>query len=143
MIGVGLAMFRSLKARLFAVSLVLPLLAFATATGGYWLRCRVTGAMLDACCCGAEEQASSDAPTSTTVSQADCCDRVERHVTPSVAEVTAAETGTPCVTVGVIALESSPIDLLSAPAQIRVTVRSSLGPPTARLRLIAKSTLLI
>ena len=135
-------MFRSLRTRLLAAALLLLLVAFATATGGYWLRCRVTGAALGSCCCGEEDRASATPPT-TSVSSADCCDRVERHVAPSVGELTVAQTAGPEASVGVLPLESASFDLVSAPAQTRVTTRDSLGPPTTRLRLIAKSTLLI
>jgi hypothetical protein len=145
MIAVIRTMFRSLRTRLFAAALLLPLVAFATATGGYWLRCRVTGAALGSCCCGEEDRASATPPT-TTVSEADCCDRVERHVAPNVAELTGAETAAPPAPVGVV-LFHDPSEgsggLVSAPALARLRARPSLGPPTARLRLVAKSTLLI
>jgi hypothetical protein len=137
-------MFRNLRTRLFAAALLLPLIAFATATGGYWLRCRVTGAVVDACCCGDEAQASQAAPNAT-VSEADCCDRVDSQIAPTVAELTAPETGLPAATLSVLPAQGgdASIDLVSPPAQARATARSSLGPPTSRLLLIAKSTLLI
>jgi hypothetical protein len=131
-----------LRTRLFAATLLLPLLAFATATGGSWLRCRVTGEALSACCCADEAQDAATTPT-TSVSSADCCDRVERHVAPNIGEVTVAQTAAPEVSVGVLPVEVTSIELASAPTQTRVTAQTSLGPPTARLRLIAKSTLLI
>jgi hypothetical protein len=138
----SVTMFRSLRTRLFAAALLLPLLAFATATGGSWLRCRVTGEALSACCCAGDAQDAATTPT-TSVSSADCCDRLERHVAPSVGELTVAQTGAPEGSVGVLPVEGASVALVSAPTQTRVTVRVSLGPPTTRLRLIAKSTLLI
>jgi hypothetical protein len=128
--------------RLFAAALLLPLIAFATATSAFELRCRITGAVLDDCCCGDADQ-SRPPPATTTISQADCCDRLERHVAPSFAELTAPETATPVRAVFPLPFEAASIDLVSARASVRATARSSLGPPTARLRLIAKSTLLI
>jgi hypothetical protein len=137
-------MFRRLRTRLFAAALLLPLIAFATATGGHWLRCRVTGAMVEACCCGDEaEAAATPEATTTTVSESDCCDRVERQIAPSFAELTATETGAPDAAASALPFEDVSIDLVSAQPQTRATARSSLGPPTSRLRLIAKSTLLI
>jgi hypothetical protein len=128
--------------RLFAAALLLPLVAFATATGGHWLRCSVTGAVVDACCCGGDADGAATTPT-TTISERDCCDRVDSHVSPSVAELTAAETAAPDAASAALPLEAASIQLVSAPAQPRVAARSSLGPPTARLRLLAKSSLLI
>jgi hypothetical protein len=135
-------MSRRLSARLAAAALLLPLVAFATATSGHWLRCRVTGAVVDACCCGDEAEAAT--PVTTTVSEGDCCDRVEHQVSPSVAELTAAETAAPDATAHAIPpFEGVVQGPVSAPPQPRAMARSSLGPPTSRLLLIAKSTLLI
>jgi hypothetical protein len=135
-------MFRSLRTKLFAAALLLPLIAFSTATGGHWLRCRVTGAVLQACCCGDEAQPAATPPTAT-VSQADCCDRIEHRVSPSVAELTVAERAAHDAAGLTPSVEQVSIELISAPPRRRVEVHSSLGPPTGRLRLIAKSTLLI
>jgi hypothetical protein len=142
-------MFRNLPARLFAAALLLPLIAFATATDGHWLRCRITGAMVveasDVCCCGAEAAAPAT-PPATTVSEADCCDRVESHVSPTVAEPTVVRTAAPDAASFALALVDGldvSIELVSAPPLARGPARTSLGPPTTRLRLIAKSTLLI
>jgi hypothetical protein len=134
-------MSRRLSARLAAAALLLPLLAFATATSGHWLRCRVTGVVVDACCCGDEAETST--PTTTTVSEADCCDRVEHQVSPTVAELTAAETAAPDATAHALPFDGVALEPVAAPARPRATARSSLGPPTSRLLLIAKSTLLI
>jgi len=135
-------MFRSLRTKLFAAALLLPLIAFSTVTGGHWLRCRVTGAVLQACCCGDETQPAATTPTAT-VSQADCCDRIEHRVAPTVAELTVAESAARDAAGLTPSVDQVSIDLIAAPTQLHVELRSSLGPPTGRLRLIAKSTLLI
>jgi hypothetical protein len=133
-----LATANTLRARLFAAALLLPLLAFVTATGGYFQRCKLTGAVVDACCCGDEDQGST--PPGTTVSQADCCERVERRVASSVAELRAPDPA--AAEVALVALPAASASI-AKPAPVRVTARGSLGPPTSRLRLLAKSTLLI
>jgi hypothetical protein len=124
-----------------AAALLLPLIALATATSGYAMRCRVTGAVFDACCCG--DDAAATTPPATTVSEADCCDRVERHVAPTVAELTAPAPAAPDAARIALPFEAASLELVSAPARARLATPSGLGPPTSRLRLIAKSTLLI
>ncbi len=137
-------MSRHVRMRLFAAALLLPLVAFATATGGSWLRCRLTGAVLDDCCCAGEaaEAQPSKAPAPATVSEADCCDRVIRSVAPTVAEL-AAPTAAPHVSVLALSLEGPAAEVAVTPVGVRAVARSSLPPPTARLRLLTKSTLLI
>jgi hypothetical protein len=145
MLVFGRAMSRRLQTRLFAAVLLLPLVAFATATSGAGLRCRITGEVLNACCCadGGDDAAKADAPT--TVSAADCCDRVMHEVTPTTAEVSAPERSltehaTPLPT---LALDISAIAVESSPIRTRSESRANLGPPTVRLRLLSKSTFLI
>jgi hypothetical protein len=140
MIAGVVVMIRSLRTRLLAAALLLPLVALATATSGHWLRCSVTGVEMAACCCDGQD-ATTQAPPTTTVSQGDCCDRVERNVAPTVAELTLAETGAPPAAIVALPREGTSNELVSAPTPVRA--RTSLGPPTSRLRLIAKSTLLI
>ena len=138
-------MFGHLRTRLFAAALLLPLVAFATATGGSWLRCRLTGAVLDNCCCSGDE-AAAKTPATATVSEADCCDRVIRSVAPAVAELqatTAAPDVFPDLSVGMLALEGPATDDVVAQGRVHAVARGSLAPPTARLRLLTKSTLLI
>ncbi len=136
-------MFRHLRTRLLAAALLLQLVALATATGGSWLRCRLTGAVLDDCCCGGDG-AASPAPATATVSEADCCDRVIRSVAPAVGELTptttaARDAGTDLM----VAVERPATDVVVADARVRAVARGSLAPPTARLRLLTKSTFLI
>jgi hypothetical protein len=134
-------MARLLRMRLFAAALLLPLVAFATATGGHWLRCRVTGAVLSDCCCGAIEDAPS--PAATTVSEADCCERVVRSVTQTVAEMSASTAQGPVAPLGVLALATPSAEIGTACAAVGAVGRRGLAPPTAQQRLVAKRTLLI
>jgi hypothetical protein len=140
-------MSRRLPRRLFAALLLLPLLAFATATSGVGLRCRITGALLNACCC---EQAGAGSPAGdvpTTVSAADCCDRLVRVAPSATAELRAPErlvrsfpARAPLPTV---ALPGLLLAVDAAPAWARADARAHQGPPTVRLRLLSKSAFLI
>lgn len=135
---------KSLRARIFAAALLLPLIAFATATSGNWLRCRMTGEMLSACCCGSgEETPPVDSPP--TVSEADCCDRVVQSVTPARAALTVAMQVRPdqSAALDVIPLVGPATDIASARVAVRADTRASIGPPTVRLRLVFKSAFLI
>jgi hypothetical protein len=132
-----------LRTRLYAAALLLPLVALASATGGQWLRCRVTGAVIEACCCDEGDAAAPQAgPTVATVSEADCCDRVIREVTPPLAELGAQPTTAPRPALAVVPLAGGALAVGEAPP-VRVETRRSLAPPTAQQRLITKSTLLI
>jgi len=130
-----------LRTRLYAAALLLPLVALASATGGQWLRCRVTGAMIETCCC-ADADAAQASPTVATVSEGDCCDRIVREVAPALAELVPATTMAPRIVVGVVSLAGGAIAVADAPP-VRVEARRILAPPTAQQRLITKSTLLI
>src|SRR3954451_5277355 len=95
-------------ARLTAGALLLPLLALSIAAGGLWMRCRITGALTEACCCAGDDGGGPRAPV---VSEADWCDRVvaaapdqaserTRHdprAAPQVAPVAYAGAGQPAV----------------------------------------------
>ena len=135
----------SLRTRLFAAALLLPLIALATATSGVGLRCRITGEMLSACCCDGADGAAAKAPPIATVSEADCCDRIVRDVTTAPAELSATpnalpdhETPVAHVAFQVQIDDPSPSVFLS-----RSEPRASIGPPTVRLRLVSKSSFLI
>ena len=138
------AMLRSLQTRLFAAVLLLPLVALATATSGIGLRCRITGEVLDACCCGHAAEDSANARP-TTVSAAGCCDRVVRDVTATAAEASAPLQLLPEPATPMPAFTADVSRLVADTAQVRARPesRASLGPPTVRLRLLAKSTFLI
>jgi hypothetical protein len=135
--------------RLIAAILVLPVVVLASATGGDWLRCRLTGQILTACCClGDDVIASSNSGATVsgaTVSNGDCCDRVEKNATAVAADL---RTDTKLVVeqiavVAAVAL-SGPAPSFVAPPIVRTDASpTSLGPPTVRLRLLAKSTFLI
>jgi len=145
MLGLIHFMHTRLHTRLFAVVLLLPLVALATATGGVGLRCRITGELIDACCCddGTGDAAKADTPA--TVSAADCCDRVVREVTSTTAEVSAPERLIPAhaTPLPAFVLDISMVPADSSPIQPRSELRESIGPPTVRLRLLSKSTFLI
>jgi hypothetical protein len=138
------ALSHSLRTRLFAAVLLLPLIALATATSGAALRCRITGEVSSACCCDGGENAAAKAAPVATVSAADCCDRIVRDVT-----TVPAELSTPSVLpeqttrVAHVAAEVPAIDLLPSVFASRSETRARTGPPTVRLRLLSKSSFLI
>jgi hypothetical protein len=133
----------SLRARLLAATLLLPLLALATVTSAAGLRCRITGAVLSACCCDRASEPVAKAAPGATVSEADCCDRLVRDVTTVPAEVSPAPSALPdeATPVAFVAFEPSALELVSSAPSSRL--RTSLAPPTVRLRLVAKSSFLI
>jgi hypothetical protein len=135
----------SLRARLFAATLLLPLLALATVTSAAGLRCRLTGAVLSACCCDRDSEPVAKAASVATVSEADCCERLVRDVTTSLAEVCPASSALPdqAMPVAFVAFEPSALDLVSSALSSRSETRTSLALPTVRLRLVAKSSFLI
>jgi hypothetical protein len=138
------AMTRRSRTRLFAAVLLLPLVAFATATSGFALRCRMTGAVLGACCCG-DDGETSQAEAVATVSQASCCDAVIRNVSVAPVELTAPPSAGPDQTApaAFVASVDSTADHDPSALSPRSEARASIGPPTVRLRLLAKSTFLI
>jgi hypothetical protein len=142
MLDVIRALSHSLRTRLFAAVLLLPLIALATATSGAGLRCRITGEVSSACCCDGGEGAAEKAAPVATVSEADCCDRVVRDVTTAPAEL-----GTPSVlpdqTTPVAHVAAAAADGPPSAFSSRSETRSRTGPPTVRLRLVSKSSFLI
>jgi hypothetical protein len=138
------AISNSVRRRLLAAALLLPLVALATATGGFGLRCRVTGEVSSACCCdrGQNEAAKAEG---ATVSPADCCDRVIREATSTPAEANGPSRALPEQTapVAYLAFEAPPADVVSSALSVRSETRASLGPPSVRLRLVSKSAFLI
>ena len=135
------ALSHSLRKRLFAAVLLLPLIAVATATSGFGLRCRITGEMSSACCC---DDAAAKVTPVATVSEADCCDRVVRDVTimPAVLSTTdlLLDQTTP---VAYLVVRVAAVDVPQPIVAPRSEARSRLGPPTVRLRLVSKSSFLI
>ncbi|HVZ73842.1 MAG TPA: hypothetical protein VHJ20_15790 [Polyangia bacterium] len=123
--------------------MLVPLVAIATATSGVGLRCRITGEVIEACCCDDAGGAATKADQPATVSEADCCDRVAREVTATTAEPSAPQPLVPdhATPLPVIAIDALPPE--RAPARAWSESRSSLSPQTVRLRLLAKSTFLI
>jgi hypothetical protein len=135
----------SLRTRLFAAALLLPLIALATATSGVGLRCRITGEMLSACCCDGADGAAAKAAPIATVSEADCCDRVVRDVTTAPAELSATPSALPDheTPVALVAFQAQIDDPSPAVFLSRSETRASIGPPTVRLRLVSKSSFLL
>jgi hypothetical protein len=138
------ALSHGLRTRLLAALLLVPLMALATATSGAGLRCRITGEVSSACCCdGGDSAAVKDAPVASA-SAADCCDRVVRDVTTAPAELsTPSAHPEQTMPVARVAAEAPPVDLLPSVFSSRSETRSRTGPPTVRLRLVAKSAFLI
>ena len=136
----------SLRVRLIAAVLLAPLLVLAVATGGVGLRCRLTGEVLAACCCHSDSDAAANAESVATVSPAaDCCDRLVRSVTAAPATLSVATRALPdhFTRVAVIAFVDATADVDPSALSPRWETRASIGPPTVRLRLVAKSSFLI
>jgi hypothetical protein len=135
----------SLRTRLFAASLLLPLIALATATSGVGLRCRITGEVLSACCCEPGDSAATKAASVATVSEADCCDRVVRDVTTAPAELSTTTSVLPDQTtpIAYVAVEGPAVALSSSGFSSRSETRARVGPPTVLLRLVSKSSFLL
>src|SRR5207249_5120144 len=131
MLDVIRAFSHSLRSRLFAAALMLPLVALATATSGVDLRCRITGEVLSACCCDGADGAAAKAEPPATVSQADCCDRLVRDVTAAPAELSArATTGVlsaPTAQVATLAFERPSTGLDPSAFAPRSEARASIG----------------
>lgn len=138
------AISHSLRTRLFAVVLLLPLVALATATSGVGLRCRITGEVLSACCCERPDSSATKAAPVATVSEADCCDRIVREVSTAPAEVSATPDVLPDQTpVFRVALEGPAFAPPPSAFPSRSETRARIGPPTVLLRLVSKSSFLI
>ena len=139
------AISHSLRARLFAAALLLPLIALATVTSGVGLRCRITGEMLSACCCDGGDNAAAKTAPVATVSEADCCDRVVRDVTTAPAELTTTPSVLPDQTTPIahVAVEAPAVVLPSSVFSSRSETRARVGSPTVLLRLVSKSSFLL
>jgi hypothetical protein len=136
-------MSHSRSARLLAVLFLLPLVALTTATGSFGLRCRMTGELLSGCCCAGDDDAIRAEPIAT-LSQADCCERELRQVTPVPAEPSVATGAVPePAPLGAFAVAVSATDAGPTTRASRFETRTSIGPPTVRSRLVAKSSFLI
>ena len=138
------AISHSLRTRLLAAMLLVPLVALAMVTSGVGLRCRITGEVTRACCCERGDGPAAASERLATVSQSGCCDRVVREVTLAPAEVIAASALPDQTTpVARVAFAAPPADRARSVLSSRSDVSASIGPPTVRLRLVAKSTFLI
>jgi hypothetical protein len=145
MLGVIRSLSHSLRRRLFAAALLLPLIALATATSGVGLRCRITGETLSVCCCDGGDGAAAKAAPVAAASEADCCDRVVRDVTTAPAELSTTPSVLPGQTtpIAYVPVEAPAVALPSFVLLSRSEIRALIGPPTVRLRLVSKSSFLI
>jgi hypothetical protein len=145
-------MSRSAVRRLVSAALLLPLLTLSLATGGLWLRCRLTGAVARACCCAADGAEGAPAPEPARASAQDCCDRLvtqseEMPFEPAVGPL--ADHAPGLAWAGAVAASAgSAADhlLLAAPALPSLVARARsapTSPPALRARLVAKSSFLI
>ncbi|HXI58952.1 MAG TPA: hypothetical protein VNO55_22950 [Polyangia bacterium] len=139
-----------LRTRLLAAVLLLPLVALTTATGSVGLRCRVTGVVLDVCCCpnvdGDGQAATGHADA--TMFAADCCDQIVREISEAPAELVAPAASLPHRTtpVGFVTFADAGAIVrqnVSSLRSSRSAAEASHGPPSVRLRLVAKSAFLI
>jgi hypothetical protein len=135
----------SVRTRLFAVALLLPLMALTMATSGVGLRCRITGELLSACCCDAGDSAATKVAPVATVSEADCCDRIVRDVTTAPAELSTTPSVLPDQTtpVAYVAVEAPAVDPPPSVFSSRSGSRARVGPATVLLRLVSKGSFLL
>jgi hypothetical protein len=140
-----LALSHSLRARFLAAALLLPLIALATATSGAGLRCRITGQVLSACCCANGDDAAATSASVATGAEADCCDRVVQDASAVAAELSATPNALPDRTelIARVSFDVPALKRLASVLASRSETRVSIGPPTVRLRLVAKSSFLI
>jgi hypothetical protein len=135
-------MCRSILHRLLAAAALLAVAVGSAATGGTWLRCRMTGAILPDCCCPADGAADEGKATPAAVQADDCCDRVITSVDQVPSEISSRDA------VAGPALSVSPADTLLAAAPACTAARNRVersrdGPPTTRAFLLSKSSLLL
>jgi hypothetical protein len=128
---------RRFGARLTAGALLLPLLALSIAAGGLWMRCRITGALTEACCCAGDDGGGPRVPV---VSEADCCDRVVVAASDQASELTAHDSWAAPRMVPVTYTGGG---LPAVFAAAHVVAPRAAWPPDTRARLIAKSAFLI
>jgi len=127
--------------RLLAAAALLSLLVGSAATGGTWLRCRITGALLPDCCCPGDA-ADEGKPAPATTEADDCCDRVVTSVDQTPSELASRDAS---VAPALLAFSTG---AFVSDAHAAKTTRSAreqprAGPPTTRAFLLSKSTLLI
>ncbi|HEY7370841.1 MAG TPA: hypothetical protein VIF57_01600 [Polyangia bacterium] len=129
--------------RLVAASALLSLLAVSAATGGVWLRCRITGVLRPACCCPAADGANDGAPTPATAeSDDDCCDRIVTEVERAPSELASRAPALAPALVLVLADVADAASIVARPSRF-TSDQSRAGPASTRTRLLAKSALLI
>ncbi|MEA2696206.1 MAG: hypothetical protein QOI66_477 [Myxococcales bacterium] len=140
----------SLRTRIFAAVLLLPLVALATATDSVGLRCRVTGVVQDACCCPDVDGDGDAGPANAaaTVSPADCCDRIVREISEAPAELAAPATTLPnrATALALVAFADAGARLRQNASSLfssRSADQAGQRPPSLRLRLVTKSAFLI
>jgi hypothetical protein len=127
--------------------LLLPLVTLSLATGGLWLRCRLTGAVARACCCAADGAQGPAAPEPARASQQDCCDRLITQSEEMPFEPVAGPPadGAPGLAwAGALPAGAGCVDHPPPPPSLVARARSApTSPPALRARLCAKSSFLI
>ena len=149
--------------RLAAATALLSLLAVSAATGGVWLRCRITGVLRPACCCpgtqgaqgaqgaeGAEgpqgAQGTNDAAPTPPVAESDddCCDRIVTEVEQTPSELASrAPTAAPAPALVLVLADAANAASAAARPHRFASEPSRAGPPSTRSRLLSKSAFLI
>ena len=134
--------------RLAAATALLSLLAVSAATGGVWLRGRITGVLRPACCCpGAEgaEGANDAAPTPPVAeSDDDCCDRIVTEVEQTPSELASrAPTAAPAPALVLVLADAADAASAAADPDRFASAPSRAGPPSTRSRLLSKSAFFI
>lgn len=136
------AMRHRIVQRLVAATAMLSVLAVSAATGGSWLRCRLSGILMPDCCCPTADGAGDGTPTPVAVESDDCCDRVVTSVDQTPSEIATRETpSAPVFTLAFI----DPTDATAFAVRLAPVANEQprAGPPTARARLLSKQTFLI
>jgi hypothetical protein len=128
--------------RILAATALLSVVIAAAATGGTWLRCRMTGVLLPACCCPDDAAADEGTPAPVGVEADACCDRVVTSVDQVPSETASRYASSPP------ALSAWSIEMAVDGAQAGHAAggrieQSRAGPPTTRAFLLSKSSLLL
>jgi hypothetical protein len=129
--------------RLAAATALLSLLAVSAATGGVWLRCRITGVLRPACCCPGADGTNDVAPTPPAAkSDDDCCDRIVTEVEQTPSELAARAPAVAPALVVALAASAAPSSMVPRAGRF-ASEQSRAGPASTRTRLLAKSAFLI
>jgi hypothetical protein len=140
-------MSRSAIRRLVSAALLLPLVTLSLATGGLWLRCRLTGAVARACCCPSDGAQAVATPEPARASEQDCCDRLMTQAEEMPVEPAAGplpDDAPRLAWAGALPASAASADGPPSPRSLIARARSApTSPPAVRARLVAKSSFLI